>query len=59
MTTSKKPVPLLCWPLWMALLGLALVIFYVFLTPIWMAIRLVAWLSERGSTVFESREEGR
>ncbi len=59
MTTAKKPVPLFYWPLWVALLGLALVVFYVFLTPIWMAIRLVAWVSERGSTVFESREAAR
>ena len=59
MNAAKKPVPLVYWPLWMTLLGLALVVFYVFLTPIWMGIRLVAWLSERGSTVFESREAGR
>jgi hypothetical protein len=57
--TAKKPVPLFYWPLWMTLLGLALVVFYVFLTPVWMGIRLVAWLSERSSTVFESREAGR
>ncbi|MBW3592240.1 MAG: hypothetical protein KY396_00920 [Actinobacteria bacterium] len=59
MTSVKKPVPLVYWPLWMTLLGLALVVFYVFLTPIWMGIRVLAWLSERGSTVFESREPGR
>jgi hypothetical protein len=32
----------------MTLLAAALVVFYVVLTPIWMGIRLVAWLSERG-----------
>jgi hypothetical protein len=32
----------------MTLLAAALVLFYVVLTPIWMGIRLVAWLSERG-----------
>ena len=57
--TAKKPVPLVYWPLWMTLLGLALVVFYVFLTPIWMGIRLLAWLSERGSTVFDAGETGR
>ena len=59
MTAAKKPVPLLYWPFWMLLLALALGVFYVFLTPIWMAIRLVAWLSERGSAVFESRDAAR
>ena len=49
MSVAKKPVPLLYWPLWMALLALALVVFYVFLTPFWMLIRLVAWVTERGS----------
>jgi hypothetical protein len=32
----------------MALLALGLFVFYVILTPVWMGIRLVAWLSERG-----------
>ena len=59
MSVAKKPIPLLYWPLWMALLALALVVFYVFLTPIWMGIRLVGWVSERGSTVFDSRQAGR
>ena len=57
--SAKKPIPLVYWPLWMTLLGLALVVFYVFLTPIWMAIRLVAWLAERGSAVFDSSGAGR
>jgi hypothetical protein len=43
----RKPVPVLYWPLWMATLGLALVIFYGILTPVWMLVRLVAWASER------------
>ena len=59
MTAAKKRIPILYWPLWMATLGLALVVFYVFLTPVWMAVRLVAWLSERGSAVFESGKPGR
>jgi hypothetical protein len=32
----------------MSLLAAGLVVFYVVLTPIWMGIRLIAWLSERG-----------
>ena len=49
MTTrvARKPVPLYYWPFWLALLGLGLFIFYVLLTPVWMGIRLVAWLSDR------------
>jgi hypothetical protein len=44
----KKPVAWYWWPYWMTLLAAALIVFYVVLTPIWMGIRLVAWLSERG-----------
>ncbi|HEY7196522.1 MAG TPA: hypothetical protein VH306_05010 [Gaiellaceae bacterium] len=44
----KKPVAWYWWPYWMALLALGLFVFYVILTPVWMGIRLVAWLSERG-----------
>ncbi len=47
MTAVRRPIPLYYWVLWMATLGAALVVFYVFLTPFWMLIRLVAWLSER------------
>ena len=49
MTTraGRKPIPLYYWPLWMGTLGLALFVFYVLLTPVWMGIRLVAWLSDR------------
>ena len=42
-----KPIPIYLWPLWMATLGVALVVFYGILTPVWMLIRLVAWVSER------------
>jgi hypothetical protein len=43
----RKPVPVLYWPLWLGTLGLALVVFYGILTPVWMGVRLVAWASER------------
>ena len=42
-----RPIPFLYWPLWSATLALALVVFYGILTPVWMAIRLVGWVSER------------
>jgi hypothetical protein len=45
-TRERKPIPPLYWPLWMLILAVALVVFYGILTPVWMAIRGVAWLSE-------------
>jgi hypothetical protein len=48
-TAAKKPVPLHLWGIWMAILGVALVVFYGILTPLWMVIRFVAWVSERSS----------
>jgi hypothetical protein len=45
-TRERKPIPPLYWPFWMLLLGLALVVFYGILTPVWMAIRGIAWISE-------------
>jgi hypothetical protein len=42
----KPPVPLWRWALWWCFLGLALVVFYVLLTPIWLGLRGVAWLAE-------------
>lgn len=44
---SKPPIPLYWWPLWIFLLLVGLFVFYVVLTPVWMGIRLAAWLSER------------
>jgi hypothetical protein len=43
----KRPIPLLCWPLWGALLAAGLFVFYVLFTPVWVGIRLVSWLAER------------
>ena len=43
----RTPIPVFYWPLWIGTLGLALVVFYGILTPVWMGIRLVAWASER------------
>lgn len=46
----RKPrIPFYWWPLWMFLLLVGLVFFYGVLTPVWLAIRFVAWLSERSS----------
>ena len=42
----KPPVPLWRWALWWTGLGIALVLFYVVLTPIWLGLRGLAWLAE-------------
>jgi hypothetical protein len=42
----KPPVPWWRWTTWWVILGVALVIFYVVLTPIWMGLRGLAWLAE-------------
>jgi hypothetical protein len=39
-------IPFYYWPFWAVLLVLGLFVFYVLFTPVWMGIRLVAWLSE-------------
>ncbi len=47
MTASRKPIPPYLWAVWMAILAAALAVFYGILTPVWMAVRFVAWVSER------------
>ncbi len=44
--SERRPIPVFYWPLWMATLAAALVVFYGILTPVWMLVRLVAWVSE-------------
>jgi hypothetical protein len=43
----KGPVPFRYWALWWTSLGLAVVLFYVLLTPIWMGIRVAGWLAAK------------
>ena len=45
----KPPVPWWRWATWWGILGVALVFFYVLLTPIWLGIRGLAWLAEFGA----------
>jgi hypothetical protein len=42
----KPPIPLWRWTSWWATLAVALVVFYVLLTPIWMGLRAAAWVAE-------------
>jgi hypothetical protein len=43
---EKPPVPLRYWARWLAILVVADIVFYVLLTPIWIGLRVVAWLAE-------------
>jgi len=54
---EKGSVPLRYWVLWWTLLGLADVLFYVVLTPIWMGLRGLAWLAELRSRARARRPE--
>lgn len=42
----KPPVPWWRWAFWWSGLAVALVLFYVLLTPVWMGLRALAWLAE-------------
>ena len=42
----KPPVPRWRWALWYTALGPALIVFYGLFTPIWVGLRIAAWLAE-------------
>lgn len=42
----KPPVPVWRWATWWLILGAAVVVFYVLLTPVWMGLRALAWLAD-------------
>ena len=44
--TPKAPVPWWRWAIWWGFLVVALVVFYVLLTPFWIGLRGLAWLAE-------------
>jgi hypothetical protein len=44
----KGHVPVRYWILWWALIVVADFVFYVLLTPIWIGLRVFAWLAEFG-----------
>ena len=43
---EKGWVPLRFWTLWAFGLGVAVMLFYVILTPLWIGLRAIAWLAE-------------
>ena len=46
MKNEKGSVPVRYWALWWMFIVIADFIFYVVLTPIWIGLRVVAWLAE-------------
>ena len=42
----KPPVPLWRWAWWWVLLAAGMFVFYVALTPIWIGLRVLAWIAE-------------
>ena len=52
---DKGWAPLRYWAVWWALLGAAVVVFYVLLTPIWLGLRAAAWLAELQARAGRSR----
>jgi hypothetical protein len=45
--SEKGSVPLRYWVMWWWALSVAMVAFYVVLTPIWLGIRVAGWLAAR------------
>jgi hypothetical protein len=43
---DKGWAPLRYWVLWLSTLAVAIVLFYVLLTPIWLGLRAAAWAAE-------------
>jgi hypothetical protein len=44
--SEKGWVPLRYWVVWGTALAVAMVLFYVVLTPIWLGLRAAAWVAE-------------
>jgi hypothetical protein len=44
--TGRPKIPLWRWASWGGALALALVLFYVVLTPFWFSLRALAWAAE-------------
>ena len=46
---EKGWAPVRYWVLWWVPIGIADLVFYVLLTPVWMGLRAIAWLAEMRS----------
>jgi hypothetical protein len=56
--SEKGWVPLRYWVIWWSALGAAIVMFYVVLTPIWLGLRVAAWIAELRARVRGSADDG-
>ena len=52
---EKGWVPARYWAMWWGALGVAMVVFYVVLTPIWLGLRGAAWVAELRSRLRAER----
>jgi len=43
---DKGWVPLRYWGLWSVAIAISVLLFYVILTPVWIGLRVLAWLAE-------------
>jgi hypothetical protein len=43
---AKPKIPLWRWPLWWVTLLVGDFVFYVLLTPVWIVLRMLAWIAE-------------
>ena len=47
MTVKERPrIPLWRWTFWGFLLAVGIFLFYILLTPIWIGLRVLAWIAE-------------
>ena len=44
--SRRVEIPLWRWASWFSSLAVALVLFYVLLTPVWFSLRVLAWAAE-------------
>jgi hypothetical protein len=55
---EKGWVPVRYWALWWGSLGIAIVLFYVVLTPVWLGLRAAAWVAELRSRLAGRTQAG-
>ena len=53
--SEKGWVPVRYWVIWWTSLGVAMVLFYVVLTPVWLGLRGAAWVAELRSRLRAER----
>ena len=54
---EKPPVPLWRWAVWWTILGVAVVVFYVLLTPLWLGLRAAAAGNALGRKVSDRADQ--